>query len=74
MTKQTKASEPKMKWLAIRTGAGRVTGHIEGFRTAGGAYVTIPGVSRFREPQNEPTSAWPLTPRRAAQILKENGY
>ena len=49
MTKQTsKASEPKTKWLAIRTGTGRVTGHIEGFRTAGGKYVTIPGVSRFR--------------------------
>jgi hypothetical protein len=75
MTKQTsKASEPPTKWLAIRTGAGRMTGHIEGFRTAGGKYVTIPGVSRFRAAQNEPVaSAWPLTPRRAAQILKENG-
>ena len=73
MTKQTKASEPKMKWLAIRTGAGRVTGHIEGFRTAGGKYVTIPGVSRFRAAQNEPAAS-ALTPRRAAQILKENGY
>jgi len=73
MTKQTsKASEPKTKWLAIRTGAGRVTGHIEGFRTAGGTYVTIPGVSRFREPQKEPAAgAWPLTPRRTAKILKE---
>jgi hypothetical protein len=71
MTKQTsKGSEPKTKWLAIRTGAGRLTGHIEGFRTPGGKYVTIPGVGRFRVAPNEPVAS-ALTPR--PEILKEDG-
>ena len=34
------------KRLAFRTGAGQVTGHVEGFRAEPGRYVTIPGASR----------------------------
>jgi hypothetical protein len=73
MKNTSKAAEPKTKWMTIRTGAGLVTGYIEGFRTAKGTYVTIPGASRFRGAQNPPTSSErPGTPRRGAQIPAEN--
>jgi hypothetical protein len=38
--------QPSRKWLAFRTGAGQVTGYIEGFHTESGQYVTVPGASR----------------------------
>ncbi len=34
------------KWLAFRTGTGRITGYVEGFHDGSGRYVTIPGASR----------------------------
>jgi hypothetical protein len=40
---------PASRWATIKTGKGRVTGYIEVFRTTGSQYVTIPGVSRFRD-------------------------
>jgi hypothetical protein len=47
---QTNQPEPPAsQWATIKTGKGRVTGYIEVFRTAGSEYVTIPGVSRFRD-------------------------
>ena len=43
------SSPPPSRWATIKTGKGRVTGYIEVFRTTGAQYVTIPGVSRFRD-------------------------
>lgn len=51
-TNGTEATKPKTKWLTIKMKSGRVTGHIEGFwSSAIHRYVTIPGVSRFRNAQ-----------------------
>jgi hypothetical protein len=47
---------PKAKWATIRQGNGKVTGYIEVFFCAiSNGYVTIPGVSRFRDarPMNQ---------------------
>jgi hypothetical protein len=46
-TSNNATTKPSRKWLRIRTGAGRVTGHIQGFRTGSGHYFTIPDPSRF---------------------------
>ena len=41
--------ENNIQWLTIRNGAGVVTGYIEAFWSVSlKRYVTIPGVSRFR--------------------------
>jgi len=38
------------KWAAIKTGTGRITGYIEVFYCKGlDSYVTIPGVSRWKD-------------------------
>jgi hypothetical protein len=51
--KRNGAATPASRWATIKTGAGRVIGYIEVFRTNGRhgntLYVTIPGVSRFRD-------------------------
>jgi hypothetical protein len=50
-TNKAQTSKPSRKWLAIKTGRGRVTGYIEGFLHNGtGRYCTVPGVSRFLDP------------------------
>ncbi|MEK7753683.1 MAG: hypothetical protein AAB654_17295 [Acidobacteriota bacterium] len=52
-TNQARKSKPSRKWLAIKTGAGMVTGYIEGFWTTSiGRYVTIPGASRHLDPDD----------------------
>jgi hypothetical protein len=49
-TKSTRnEAMPKTRWAVIETRSGRVSGYIEVFRTTGALYVTIPGVSRFRD-------------------------
>ena len=49
----TNQARPNQKWLTIKTGTGRVTGYIEGFlNRASGRYVTIPGVSRYCDPDD----------------------
>jgi hypothetical protein len=52
-SKQQRAATPASKWTPIwiggRTSRARITGYIEVFRTTGSMYVTIPGVSRFRD-------------------------
>jgi hypothetical protein len=47
--KRNEAATPASRWATIKTGKGQVTGYIEVFRTTGAQYVTIPGVSRFRD-------------------------
>jgi hypothetical protein len=48
--------KPGQKWLVIKTGAGEITGYIEGFLARGGKYVTIPGASRWLD-ANDPAAA-----------------
>ncbi len=47
---KTDAPKTTTRWAAIRNGRGEVKGWIEVFWSAGlSAWVTIPGVSRYRE-------------------------
>ncbi len=68
-TKQVQTSKPSTKWLAIKTGAGEITGYIEGFWATGiGRYVTIPGASRYLDPADFAALAQPkATPSSAIE-------
>lgn len=42
---------PQVRWLVVKDGRGEIKGWIECFRVAGtGQYVTIPGASRWKNP------------------------
>jgi hypothetical protein len=49
MNTTTHAGPPKTQWSPIRRGDGKLTGYVEVYYFAG-QWMTIPGVSRFRQP------------------------